>query len=307
MANRRFTIYITDPDRGGVRRLSVSRRAVALGIASLLAVPALLMVGARWSARAELAQLRATNTALVLENGNYRETTGQLASQIQSLESVIDDLGVRSHLAPEQAAVMAKLPAMVKAKAAGGATRANLALATVLSTSLISPEDTFGALRSLLQGLEGRLTTVKRGVEQQQALANATPSIWPAHGWLTGHFGERSDPFTGAQGFHEGLDISASKGEPVFATADGHVEQAAYAAEYGNLIVVNHDFGLSTRYGHLSAFNVRAGQVVHRGDVIGFVGATGRATGSHLHYEIRANGQLLNPLTLLTQPTSVAR
>ena len=88
------------------------------------------------------------------------------------------------------------------------------------------------------------------------------------------------------------------------ATADGIVDSASYTGDYGNLVVVRHAFGLATRYGHLSAFNVRPGQQVKRNDVIGFVGATGRATGYHLHYEILANGKLLNPLQLLTQPAA---
>ena len=129
----------------------------------------------------------------------------------------------------------------------------------MLSTSLTSPEDTFGVLRDLLQGLESRLRNVRRDVERQEALAAATPSIWPAHGWLTGTFGGRSDPFTGEPGFHQGLDISTDKGQPVYATADGTVESAAYTGDYGNLIVLQHDFGLSTRYGHLSALQRQAG------------------------------------------------
>jgi murein DD-endopeptidase MepM/ murein hydrolase activator NlpD len=247
-------------------------------------------------------QLRATNTALTVENGNFRETTGELTAQIQSLEGVIDELGARSALDPALARAMAKLPAVVKARAAGGTSQTNAAISNVLSTSLVSPEDTFGVLRTLLSALESRLSNVRKGVERQEQLAAATPSIWPAKGWLTSTFGGRSDPFTGHSAFHQGLDISASKGQPVYATADGTVESAAYANEYGNLIVLQHDFGITTRYGHLSGFNVKKGQTVHRGDVIGFVGSTGRSTGAHLHYEILANGKLLNPLQLLTQP-----
>jgi murein DD-endopeptidase MepM/ murein hydrolase activator NlpD len=148
------------------------------------------------------------------------------------------------------------------------------------------------------------LSNVRKDVERQEKLAAATPSIWPAHGWLTGTFGGRTDPFTRERGFHQGLDISTEKGQPVFATADGRVESAAYSGDYGNLVVLRHDFGLATRYGHLSKFNVQPGATVHRGDVIGYVGSTGRSTGAHLHYEILANGKLLNPLQLLTRPVA---
>jgi murein DD-endopeptidase MepM/ murein hydrolase activator NlpD len=215
---------------------------------------------------------------------------------------VINDLGERASIDPTQARAMAKLPAIIKAHAAGGNQKQNAVVSSIVAASLSSPEDTFGVLRTVLQGLENRLRYVRHDVEQREALAAATPSIWPAHGWLTGTFGGRSDPFTGESGFHQGLDISLEKGSPVYATADGTVESAAYNGDYGNLIVLKHGFGLTTRYGHLSGFAVKSGQTVKRGDVIGYVGATGRATGPHLHYEILTNGQLMNPLQLLTQP-----
>jgi murein DD-endopeptidase MepM/ murein hydrolase activator NlpD len=179
----------------------------------------------------------------------------------------------------------------------------NAPVTSVLSNSMTTPEDTFGVLRTLLQALEGRLSYVRRDVERQEALAGATPSIWPTYGWLTGRFGGRPDPFTGESAFHQGLDIATEKGQAVYATANGTVHSAAYTGEYGNLITVRHDFGLMTRYGHLSRFNVKPGQTVNRGDIIGYVGSTGRSTGAHLHYEILANNKLINPLQLLTQPT----
>jgi murein DD-endopeptidase MepM/ murein hydrolase activator NlpD len=301
MLKRRYTVLIADRSTGVVRRVTISLRA-ALGVAStVLMMPVLIGMGAKMSASLEIEALRASNAALQVENGNFRATTGELTTQIQSLESVIDDLGVRSALDPAQAKAIQKLPAVVKARAAGGNATANAAISSVLSTSLISAEDTFGALRALLQGLESRLRVVTRDVERQEQLAAATPSIWPTNGWLTGSFGGRSDPFTGALNFHQGLDISAEKGHAVYATADGTVQAASYNGDYGNLIVLQHDFGLSTRYGHLSKFKVTVGDQVKRGDVIGFVGSTGRSTGPHLHYEILANGKLVNPLQLLTK------
>jgi murein DD-endopeptidase MepM/ murein hydrolase activator NlpD len=299
---RRYTVLIADRSSGVVRRLTVSLRTASLVTTSVVVLPSLIALGARWGTGYERHQLRAMNSALQIENGNYRETTGELTTQIQSLENVIDELGARSALDPAQARAMAKLPAVVKAKAAGGSAQANAAISNVISTSFTSPEDTFGVLRTLLQGLESRLRNVRKDVERQEALAAATPSIWPAHGWLTGTFGGRADPFSGEPAFHQGLDISTEKGQPVYATADGQVESATYTGDYGNLVVLRHDFGLSTRYGHLSRFNVSPGATVHRGDVIGLVGSTGRSTGAHLHYEILANGKLINPLQLLTQP-----
>jgi murein DD-endopeptidase MepM/ murein hydrolase activator NlpD len=299
---RRYTVLIADRASGAVRRVTISLRAALAVVAGVLLLPVLIGLGARWSALTEIGQLRTLNSALEIENGNYRATTGELTTQIQSLETVIDDLGARASLDPAQARAMQRLPAVVRNRATGGS-QASAAISSVLSTSLTSPDDTFGVLRNVLEALERRLSYVRRDVERQEALAGATPSIWPTYGWLTGTFGGRPDPFTGERAFHQGLDISTEKGQPVYATADGTVESAAYTGEYGNLIVLRHDFGLSTRYGHLSRFNVRPGSTVKRGHVIGFVGSTGRSTGAHLHYEILANGRLINPLLLLTQPT----
>jgi murein DD-endopeptidase MepM/ murein hydrolase activator NlpD len=274
-----------------------------LGFIVLLVVvlPFFMGLGARLSSQAEVERLRAANAALEMENGSYRTATGELTAQIQSLETVINDLGARSKLDPAQAKAMQKLPAVVRSKASGGVSLPT-AMSALASVPLATPDDTFGVLRGLLQALENRLRYVRRDVEKREELAAATPSIWPAQGWLTGSYGGRSDPFTGEPGYHQGIDISADKGRPVFATADATVESAAWSGDYGNLVVLRHGFGMKTRYGHLSRFAVTAGQKVKRGDVIGFVGATGRATGSHLHYEILANGQVLNPLQLLSAP-----
>lgn len=304
MRARRYTVLIADRSSGVVRRVTISLRPVLAAVAGVLMLPVLIGLGAKWSARAETEEVRSVNAILQEENGSYRAATGALTTQIQSLEGVINDLGARATLDPAQARAMQKLPAVVKARAAGGSQTTSALVATVLPTALTSPDDTFGVLRDLLGGLESRLRNVRKEVERREALAAATPSLWPAHGWLTGTFGGRSDPFTGETGFHQGIDISTDKGQPVYATADGKVDLAAYSGDYGNLIVLQHGFGLATRYGHLSSFAVQTGQAIKRGQVIGYVGATGRATGAHLHYEILANGQLLNPLQLLTQPAT---
>ena len=308
MSARRYTVLIADRSSGVMRQLTVNLRTTMGVVAGVMALPVLMGLGAKWSARTEIDQLRSANSSLSIENGSYRAATGELTAQIQSLETVINDLGARATLDPAQARAMAKLPAVVKTRAAGGSNvTPSPAMAEFAAAALTSPEDTFGVLRDLLQGLESRLRYVRRDVERREALASSTPSIWPAHGWLTGTFGGRSDPFSGEPAFHQGLDISTDKGQPVFATADGTVESASYTGDYGNLVVLRHGFGLGTRYGHMSGFAVKPGQAVKRGAVIGYVGSTGRATGSHVHYEILANGKLINPLQLLTQPPAATR
>jgi len=123
----------------------------------------------------------------------------------------------------------------------------------------------------------------------------AAPTMWPVEGPVTGSFGERIDPFNGEGAFHTGVDISTNYGQPVIAPADGVVVFAAEAGGYGQLLVLEHGHGLSTRYGHLAGFAAVLGQSVRRGDVIGYVGRSGRATGPHLHYEVRIQDVPVNP------------
>lgn len=113
---------------------------------------------------------------------------------------------------------------------------------------------------------------------------------------VTSGFGMRRHPLLGGLRAHAGVDLAAPAGAPVVATADGMVSTAAWSGGYGLLVAVEHGGGHQTRYAHLSRLNVAAGQRVRRGDVIGFVGSTGRSTGPHLHYETRMNGQAVNPL-----------
>jgi murein DD-endopeptidase MepM/ murein hydrolase activator NlpD len=300
MARTRYTIVIADRGTGTVRRLTVGLRVAALSILALFSLPILIGLGARWSAVDEINGLRNHSTSLEVENTSYRAATEALTSQIQTLQAAVDDIGAHSRLDPAAAKAMERLPATVKIRAVGGG-RAGAAMGptAIFTPSLSSPDDTFGVLRDVLKGLERHLTLVKRDVERREALAAALPTIWPLQGWLSGGYGMRTDPFTGQPDFHPGLDISADKGRPVYATADGTVETAARVGDYGNLIVLRHGFGIVTRYGHLSLFAVRVGERVVRGQLIGYVGATGRATGPHLHYEVAMSGRLLNPLQFL--------
>src|SRR5262245_12975796 len=265
----------------------------------MLALPVLIGSGAALKAKGEVSQLYATASALEIENANYRVATEALSGQIQGLQDAISELGAKAALDPALQAAMNKLPAVVKNRAMGGAAAAPTAPQMGTLPALQSPENTFGLLRDVLQGLESRLSTVRSDVDKRNALAASTPSIWPAHGWLSSTVGTRRDPINGGRDFHEGLDISADRGTPVYATADGTVTAAGYESGYGNLVVITHEYGLETRYGHLSKFVARNGDKVKRGDIIGHVGSTGRSTGSHLHYEVRVNGRLLNPLQLL--------
>ncbi len=158
-------------------------------------------------------------------------------------------------------------------------------------------------LRTDIERLESETTSQEESLSELEKLLQSkkemlvhTPSIWPVHGWVTSGFGFRTNPFTGLNQMHEGLDISNRVGTPVIATADGIVSDTGKDSSHGNVVVVSHGFGINSRYFHLSKIFVRAGQKVKRGDKIAEVGTTGKSTGPHLHYEVRVNGIPVNPV-----------
>ena len=294
MIKGRYTLVLVDRVTGVVRQFTVPVGRVAAAVVSVLVLPVLIGLGARWSASARIAELESQHAVLQMENASFRDATGELSSQIASLQDAVDEIGVRAHVDPQAERALARLPERVRSRAMGGA-----ALATPLLGGGFS-ENAFGVMRDLLSVIEQQLASVRNDVDRRQALVSATPSMWPIAGWISSGFGNRRDPFTGEDAFHPGLDISADHGAPIHAPADGLVESAGLNGNYGNLITLDHGFGLVTRYGHLSRYAVFAGQAIRRGDVIGYVGSTGRSTSPHLHYEVLVNGQLTNPLRLLS-------
>jgi murein DD-endopeptidase MepM/ murein hydrolase activator NlpD len=133
-------------------------------------------------------------------------------------------------------------------------------------------------------------------LNKQKLLLASTPSIWPTKGWISSEFGYRQSPFTGEKEFHKGLDICSKKGSPIISPANGVVSSIETDPGYGKLLIINHGYGLITRYAHLDKVMVKKGQAVQRGQEIALVGNTGRTTGPHLHYEVHFNGVPVNPL-----------
>lgn len=128
-----------------------------------------------------------------------------------------------------------------------------------------------------------------------RANLNVLPAAWPINGRLMGGYGERNDPFSGEGAMHTGIDISAPVGTPVKVTADGVVIHSNWNGGYGRCVIVDHGSGYQTWYAHLSRMDVVEGQEIRQGDVVGLVGATGKATGPHLHYEVRIRATPVNP------------
>ena len=145
------------------------------------------------------------------------------------------------------------------------------------------------------------LDEITKLAKQKALLLKSIPAIQPVKNeelkQMASGFGYRSDPFTKIRKFHKGMDFSAKSGTPIYATGDGLVKKAdAKVSGFGNHIEINHGYGYMTLYAHLSKYKVRAGQKVKRGDIIGYVGSTGRSEAPHLHYEVHKNGEVVNPL-----------
>jgi len=163
-------------------------------------------------------------------------------------------------------------------------------------------EANLNALPGKLSSLEGEAARQERSLrdlqeyfDDQRSLLASTPSIWPARGWVTSDFGTRIDPYTAERRMHEGIDIATPIGQPIYAPSDGTVVFAGAEGGYGKVLVIDHGYGVKTRYGHLSEILVHLGARVGRGDKVALVGNTGRSTGPHLHYEVRVNGIPENP------------
>jgi murein DD-endopeptidase MepM/ murein hydrolase activator NlpD len=150
-------------------------------------------------------------------------------------------------------------------------------------------------LEDASQGQQKTFSHLIKKLEEQKNLLAHTPAIRPAQGWVTSAFAYRQSPFTGKREFHKGIDIANQHGTPIIATADGTVAFMGEDGAFGIVVVIDHGYGINTRYAHLQKGLKSRGDLVQRGEAIGFMGNTGRSTGPHLHYEVRLNGVPINP------------
>ena len=149
--------------------------------------------------------------------------------------------------------------------------------------------------------VEQNLSSLLAHYQSESQKLASTPSIWPTRGYWSERYGMRDDPFTGKRAMHWGIDIATNSGNPIWASADGRIISCKYGKIGGNTIQINHGGGITTVYCHLSEFKVKPGQKVKRGDVIGLIGRTGKATGPHLHYEVHVNGVRKNPILYILE------
>ncbi len=282
MSRKFYTIFILPHAHARFRKLHVSRNfilaitALALGIGGAAAwAPHFFFHSRALAERAAAIELE--NRKLREDKSHYEAVVAQLGEQLAEVESVAGKLA--------QAVGIKDIPSE---HPSGGAGR-----------GFGSRADIFGeesaALRKRIEILDTSFDRLEQAWGERLKVLASTPSLAPVSGFFSDGFGWRRDPIDGAREFHKGVDIVASTGTPVRASADGLVTTAGRMAGYGATIQVVHGFGMSTRYGHLSRVMVTPGQRVKRGEVIGLVGSTGRSTGPHLHYEVFRAGVQVDP------------
>jgi murein DD-endopeptidase MepM/ murein hydrolase activator NlpD len=235
---------------------------------------------------ADYNQLQSENVDLKVQKKNLEVSTLKLNSKLSELETLSVRLSTLFENDSLNKRIKANLPAV-------GGSKVDYPTADLLSNSNLKTD--METMKDRTSDLENQLRLLEQVAEKRATILRFTPSIWPVRGHITSHYGNRMDPFNGDAEMHLGLDIAGIYGTPVHAAADGVVIYAARKAAYGNLVIIDHGNGLTTRHGHLSRFNVRVGQRIRRNDVIAFVGTTGRSTAPHLHYEVRMNDRPVDP------------
>jgi len=290
---RQYTLIVVSDHSQAVRKFRLPRRWLKKG---LLGGGAVLVVGLLTiSHYFTLLSASSENRVLKDENAQLRSQVLLVQEKVAHVQATLDrverfDAKLRSavtHLQdPER----------------------NLAIGPVGSPEA-APPFTGSVARENTAALPGRIASLENEAHRQEAslrelseyfedqksMLSSTPSIWPTQGWVTSDFGVRLDPYNADRSMHQGLDISTPHGQPVQTPSDGTVVFNGSEGGYGKVLVIDHGYGVKTRYAHLSEIVVRLGERVARGQKVAAVGNTGRSTGPHLHYEVRVNGIPENP------------
>lgn len=285
MKHRHYTFFIASTAPGGMRKLRVP--SYLLNVILLLAIVGGATLAAGVASYSRMLWKVARYNSLRREQDNLKQQYRQLQTTVKdtnqrldSLQSLAGEVAMAYGITRfEQTAFgLSDTPAESDAKFQQTVTELNYlqrnATAVMLSSSGVG-------LRLLPPNRFANLAVV--------------PSLWPVVGEITSRFGERLDPFRGEGAFHSGLDIASHYGDAVRATADGVVLEVGRHEGYGRLVVIDHGFGVTTWYAHLSGYNAEVGMTVKAGDVVGYEGDSGRSTGAHLHYEVRINNTPVNP------------
>ena len=294
---KRYKIQFIDSEEDVTRTVRLSLRSLRVLAIGAGAAVALLTVGAVLSVYTLMnGEMHASETAQLREaNRIQQEQILQVSKKASALQQDLDSLrraedGLRAIVGAPPAAADETVQEGTVSPTGG---EQHTPPTADLSEALEMIEERLSTRRSSIDLLAETMRREFPGAASyaSDSAPHTTPSIWPAAGYVSSPYGLR---FNGTE-FHQGIDIAADMGTPIVATADGVVTAAGWNGGYGNMVDVDHGGGIVTRYGHASAVAVTVGQQVRRGEVIAYVGSTGRSTGPHVHYEVRVNGAPVNP------------
>ncbi|WP_263383369.1 M23 family metallopeptidase [Granulicella arctica] len=315
LKKRHYILFVTRDSDGSLRKVPVplyyAYVFVAVAGIGLFSIAGLAGSYSRMLIKtSHFNDLRRDHDSLRKDYASLQKQEHEMTVQAASLGSLASEVSALYGLTTSKLAIpMGKLTSRQKSAKVEAAVTAPLAGTTgsFNDESYFKSLDSFYALRtSAMSGIAARGFSNAIGVPNSLGgisgfndldAGSEGPSIWPVIGPITSSFGQREDPVLGnGEGeFHPGIDIGAPNGTPIIATADGVVRSAEMANGYGREVIIDHGHGIATLFGHMSAFAVMAGQNVTRGQVIGYVGHSGRTTGAHLHYEVRIRNTPINP------------
>ena len=286
MPGRLNTIIIVPHSKARFVKFSFSTRtlvavACAGAFALVFSIIAIAYTGSAVNRRVEVERLRAENIELAGVNQELEGTIAEVQGRLDEFEERTSRL-----------ALAAGMDAEAVSFSGAGASATRVGAGGPYDRLPESPD----ALTAQGRWVQRQLDLVEGKLAEQDRVLSSTPTMAPATGLITDGYGRRKDPFTGRLAFHRGLDISARRGTPINAPADGIVVFAGRNGGLGRMVRVSHDFGFTTVYGHLDKITVEAGDEVYRGQEIGLLGNSGRSTGPHLHYEVHLEGKAQNPL-----------
>ncbi len=290
-----YTVIVVSDHSQAVRKFRLPRRLLRNSVYSAVAVSlvALFAAGHYFS----LLGASSENSVLKEQNAQLRSQILLVQEKVAHISATLDrverfDAKLRSAVTqlqdPERNLAIGPVGSAELDAAIPGPAPAAEANLTALPGRLSS-------LETETARQEQSLRELQEYFDDQRSLLASTPSIFPTRGWVTSDFGTRIDPYTAERKMHQGMDIATPHGQPIQAPSDGTVVFIGTDGGYGKVLVVDHGYGVKTRYGHLADVHVRLGERVKRGDKIAAVGNTGRSTGPHLHYEVRVNGVPENP------------
>jgi len=297
--------YIYNTETCAYEPYKISRKSFLLNFFGLLSLTILLAIGLIYLYHKNFtpfkeSKLKQQNleilTEFTFQTNKLQETTKEL-KELQDR----DDNVFRTLLEME------RIPQTVRTAGVGGTNRfEDIESGSLKNKSfIISQYSKIDKLKGQIYIQTKSYDELVKALETKKKMWASRPAITPLSREDINRIGSgfrwRLHPIHKVTKFHFGLDIQADRGKPIYASGDGVIEKAYFSRSYGNVVYVNHDFGYETRYGHMSNFNVKEGDIVKRGDIIGFIGSTGWSTASHLHYEVLLNGEHVDPVSYLSK------